>query len=1162
VPKLRTFSPGIFAAKNGSTITPAQRIASTDPATVIPGGDGINYLLAPDGTVWYTTTKFDYEEVAVSQYYTEKRLTGYEFTVYDNNFNEVGTVKDKYTLAEDETRITSIQPEMTLTKKFFNTDDKYELIVTVFCNTPSYLVTSHSLVYSIGGETDADGNSVCLQTIPGYVIDSENYATNSFSENYYITFMNEVRPTSTAGYTSYREYLEDYKYQLTTYKKAGWSTPASPVLELDLGELYLPGDAMNTPYFLMTSTPDGLPAFVVSRYAEPYFANQEDFSDYTVTPDNELQIDTYTLSSLSASTADKTYSTTIQVDPPEDGILAKYYGIGSFNYAKDVNFTDYSNGGQPAFIVTVSNVPISDPDNYINSYYVYSHDGEPLLTLDEESESVTVLSELQGQNNQALFIHSNDDGYTFHIVDLKTGNTVVDLPSTLNDHGLTTTFDRALINGQVMYACNLSDHIETKEGYTLEQVAWINTNGEIDHIDQLNLGKDVMYAQVYIDNSVLDPYLFDTDADQEYLALVKRSQSSSTTATDEFLLIADPKGEAIFQASSDDEIGTLYNVTVFNVDANPTLCLLFSDDDDQYTQQMFLLPITKFAGGEGTAENPYLISTIADLQQVKSNTAAYYKLANDIDATGFDFTPITGFSGTLDGAGFTISNLSIASSYAQAIFESTADGAVIKDITFDKPEFNLTDDASYAGVVVAQAIGATIENVKVYNLTAEGADFSGRFGSIAGVISGYSKVIGCNVAAANINLPGASVGGVANELKTSSSVKASAFYGNIQGGQTVGGIIATGGTGFVVEDCHTNANIVAKNTIGGIVGNAARSTVNRNVVEGTLQATQAGWNSVALGGVIGYLTADYTSSDETKFVTNNIVAVTSLTAPEPGEDEYANQNSTVHRIVGWTFFNDEPEVVGYDQTTWEPIYAEGPNPADKGLANNYVTSSLEAVDTTIGNQDNTSTEGQTIDPYECDREFLENLGFAYGTSNDAPWSTAAFTTPYLYFEQKFILTPTEVNVAEGETFTVTAKILSVDALTADDVMGGFSMECNESLLEMGDMNFDDNVLTIEFTCKKAGTSTISLRMLGSTATVTVYGTSAIQSVANDAATKAISYDGSTVSCPESTLTIYTLTGQRIAGGYASLSVANLQSGVYVVAANAPGFKAVAKIAVK
>jgi hypothetical protein len=1163
VPKLRTFNPDIFAAKKAATaITPAKRVSSIDPTAEIPGGDGINYLLAPDGSVWYTTTTFTYEEVYVSEYYTEKRITGFEFTVYDNNFQEVGTVKDSYTLEDGETRITSIQPEMTLTQKFFNTDSKYELIVSVFCNTPSYNVVSHSLVYSIGGDTDENGNSVRLQTIPGYVIDSENYATNSFSENYFITFMQEDRPTSTDGFETYRDYLEAYKYKLSTYTKAGWSTPASSILDIDLGELYLPGDAMNTPFFLMTKNADGKPAFVVSYYSEPYFANQEDFSDYTVSENNVLNIDVYTLSSLYATEATKSYETHIQMDPPAEEYLANYYGIGSFNYANDINFTDYSADGSPAFIVTTSSVLATDPDNYINTYYVYSYDGEPVITLDERSESAVVLSSLKDHNRQALFIHSDGDDYIFRVVDLVTGEEVVSLPSTLEDHGLTTSFDNALVNGEVMYASNLSDHVETADGITYEQVAWINTNGEIDHIDQLNLGEDVMYAQVYIDNSVFDPYLFDTDADQEYLVLVKRSQSSTTTATDEFLLVADPKGDPIFTASSDDELGTLYNVSVLNADVNPTLCLLFVDDDDQYNQQFFNLPITKFAGGEGTAESPYLISTIGDLQQIKSNVKANYQLANDIDAAGFDFTPIADFSGTLDGAGHMVSNFSVASSYAQALFESTAEGAVIKNISFDEPVFNLTDDASYAGVVAAQTIGTTIENVNVYNLTAEGDNFTGRFGSIAGVITGSSKIVGCNVAAADIDLPGASVGGVANELKTSSSVKASAFYGDINAGQTVGGIIATGGTGFVVEDCHANVNIVAKNTIGGIVGSAARSTVNRNVVEGTLEATQAGWNSVALGGVIGYLTADYTATDETKIVTNNIVAVTSLTAPEASEDEYANQNSTVHRIVGWTFFNDEPEVVGYD-SNWEPIYTTEANPADKGLANNYVTSSLEAVDATIGDESNTTTEGQTIDVYECDSVFLEEeLGFAYGTSNDAPWSTAAYTTPYLYFEQKFILTPTEFSVVEGETFTVTAKILSVEDLTADDVMGGFSFECDESLLEMGDMSFDDNVLKIQFTCKKAGTSTITLRLLGSTGKVTVYGTSGVESIAEAATAKAISYNGSTVSCPASTLTIYSLTGSQLATGYETLSVDNLSAGVYVVVATAPNFKAVAKIAVR
>ncbi|NOQ47732.1 MAG: hypothetical protein GQ576_01085 [Methanococcoides sp.] len=79
---------------------------------------------------------------------------------------------------------------------------------------------------------------------------------------------------------------------------------------------------------------------------------------------------------------------------------------------------------------------------------------------------------------------------------------------------------------------------------------------------------------------------------------------------------------------------------------------------------------TPFAGGDGTAGNPYQISTIEQLQNLSSDLAANYKLINDIDASGTinwnsgaGFEPIGNalnkFAGTFNGQGYEIKGLYI-----------------------------------------------------------------------------------------------------------------------------------------------------------------------------------------------------------------------------------------------------------------------------------------------------------------------------------------------------------------------------------------------------------------------------------------------------------------------------------------------------------------------
>lgn len=82
----------------------------------------------------------------------------------------------------------------------------------------------------------------------------------------------------------------------------------------------------------------------------------------------------------------------------------------------------------------------------------------------------------------------------------------------------------------------------------------------------------------------------------------------------------------------------------------------------------FFKPALAFSGsGAGTSPSPYIITNCAQLEEARSNLGADYKLGNDIDCTDQSaspgFTPIGGgggsFSGSFDGNGFTISNLTI-----------------------------------------------------------------------------------------------------------------------------------------------------------------------------------------------------------------------------------------------------------------------------------------------------------------------------------------------------------------------------------------------------------------------------------------------------------------------------------------------------------------------
>ncbi len=126
--------------------------------------------------------------------------------------------------------------------------------------------------------------------------------------------------------------------------------------------------------------------------------------------------------------------------------------------------------------------------------------------------------------------------------------------------------------------------------------------------------------------------------------------------------------------------------------------------------------LSGFAGGAGTEENPYLISSEAGLRYLQAQVAAgttyagqYLKLTSDIALTG-EWAPIgssgtLAFGGTFDGDGHCISGMTITDSTLGyvGLFGYTLNGVVIQNVHLTDVSINISDAAQnvYAGALVA-----------------------------------------------------------------------------------------------------------------------------------------------------------------------------------------------------------------------------------------------------------------------------------------------------------------------------------------------------------------------------------------------------------------------------------------------------------------------------
>ena len=258
--------------------------------------------------------------------------------------------------------------------------------------------------------------------------------------------------------------------------------------------------------------------------------------------------------------------------------------------------------------------------------------------------------------------------------------------------------------------------------------------------------------------------------------------------------------------------------------------------------------------GSGTADSPYLISTPAQLQAMNSNVSAYYKLTADINLNGMDFTPIGNadsgaFSGDFDGAGYTISGLSVFSGKYSGLFGCNE--GVIHDVILD--DIYVYGSRYIGGVVGYNAQTGTIRNCRVNG--GEVRSDGGLKEIYAGGICGYNAG-----------------GAVEGTLYNGADV-------NISNGSRVvniGGLIGFSSVFLALTGCENRGKITASdncsyNCVGGLIGYipggvCLTSCINKNDITGCMEFYNYSWR---IGAYVGGLVGEYKKSGTFQNCYNN-----------------------------------------------------------------------------------------------------------------------------------------------------------------------------------------------------------------------------------------------------------------------------------------------------
>ena len=341
-----------------------------------------------------------------------------------------------------------------------------------------------------------------------------------------------------------------------------------------------------------------------------------------------------------------------------------------------------------------------------------------------------------------------------------------------------------------------------------------------------------------------------------------------------------------------------------------------------------------FAGGTGTAEDPYQIANGAQLAYLASsvNSGETYEQKNfvltaNIDLNGLPWTPIANsfsdallggsdyrvFAGNFDGNGYTISNVSIGSETAPleadvlGLFGATE--GKISNLNLDTVSIHGVAKIASIGAVVGFAgglvgySGGSIENCHVTSLTMDMSAPSNVYaaaywvGGLVGALDGTQLINECSVSGSITEKAGkGSIGGLIGELGKAAKITYSRSNVTInvkadsRGGADVGGFIGKGNgktdAETVIRNCYATGNVTGGAYTGGFAGGLWGLNIKNCYASGNVSQAAA-----AMGSFVGTDASDsaYYGSITNCFTTG------SVTGSSPFQYAFAEQSSATKR---------------------------------------------------------------------------------------------------------------------------------------------------------------------------------------------------------------------------------------------------------------------------
>ena len=382
-----------------------------------------------------------------------------------------------------------------------------------------------------------------------------------------------------------------------------------------------------------------------------------------------------------------------------------------------------------------------------------------------------------------------------------------------------------------------------------------------------------------------------------------------------------------------------------------------------------------FAGGTGTAEDPYQIANGAELAYLASsvNSGESYEEKNfvltaNIDLNGLPWTPIANsfsdallggsdyrvFAGNFDGNGYTISNVSIGSEAAPLEadvfgFFGATEGKISNLNLHTVSIHGIAKVASIGAVVgfaggLVGSSGGSIENCHVTGLTMDMSAPSNVYaaaywvGGLVGALDGTQLINECSVSGGITEKAGkGSIGGLIGELGKAAKITYSRSNVTVNvkadshGGADVGGFIGKGNgktdAETIIRNCYATGNVTGGAYTGGFAGGLWGLNIKNCYASGNV--------SQAAAAMASFVGTDASDSNYYGSITNCFTTGI-VTGSSPFRYAFAEQSSATKRseITNCYFAVENLGIKNQNESATEKPQDEMKNEAFAAALNN------------------------------------------------------------------------------------------------------------------------------------------------------------------------------------------------------------------------------------